>query len=845
MSTLKNQRQTKLLLKWLKRIILMLLAFVMFTSSSILATHQTVAQEPIATASKLTIEGKQLYELGKFDLAAQVWQKAVNIYEQLGDEQNKNQSLINLAEALQSDGRYLRACGVILQTFNIDEVISDQFNCQNLIEKKDRDRTFNSWFKTLQLKSSTLTQANGLHSFGDILQKLGRLDLSERVLQKSLEIARQLSSPQTEGAVLLSLGNNQQIIGDRTQDLTRNLQQQNNLPLTCKVQTNNAAVPFYQQTLLLYEQAANKFIAPRPWIKIQLNRLSLLLKINAKSQALELAQQILPVLQKLPPQADTIFSRINLAKSLVCLQQNFASIAPPQSEIVEILTTAIQQAQNLGDRRGESYALGYLGWLYIQNQENERALSFTQQALFLAQTIQAKDIAYKWQWQLGCLLETQGNISGAIAAFSDAVDLLQLLRFDLIAVQTKTRFYFQEQVEPVYRKLVDLLLQTNENSPLKQDNLQLARQTVELLKLVELENFLQKACLKPKIEIDRIIDRQDSTAAVIYPIIQQQQLAIILKLPGQNELRYYTTAVSQEILISKISNLESYLTDVTRTYQVKQLSQQIYSWLISPIENDLSNNQIETLIFVLDSFLGNIPMSVLYDGDQQQYLIEKYAIALAPSLQLVDSKPIRNSPMKVLAAGISKKRTIKDREFASLVNVQQELSQIQSEVSSSTELLNNEFTKTNLQNQLMDNTFSVIHLATHSQFSSSLDQTFILAWERLLRIEDMVNLFQTSYTKDFNPIELLVLSACQTAKGDRLASLGIAGITVRVGVNSTLATLWSVDDIFTTKIMNQFYQELNSGTTIAKAIQKAQLTILNKEKRPYFWAPFVLLGNWT
>ncbi|MEM7594321.1 MAG: CHAT domain-containing protein [Cyanobacteria bacterium P01_A01_bin.83] len=818
----------------------MLLAFLMFTSSSILSIHHAIAQEPVATASKLTIKGKQLYELGKFDSAARVWQEAVNIYEQLGDEQNKHQSLINVAEALQADGRYLRACGVVLQTFKID-----QYNCRNLIELKNSDRAFYSWFKTLQPQSATLTQAKGLHSFGDILQKLGRLDLSEKVLQKSLQIARQRSSSQIEGAVLLSLGNNQQILGDRTQDFIPHWQQHINLPLTCKVHTDKAALPFYQQTLLLYEQAANRFAAPIPWIKIQLNRLNLLLKINARSQALELARQIFPALKQLPPQADTIFLRINLAKNLVCLQQSSPGIAPLQSEVVEILTTAVQQAQNLGDRRSESYALGYLGWSYIQSQQIDQAFSLTRQALFLAQAIPAQDVAYKWQWQLGYLLETQGDIPGAIAAYRNAVDLLQLLRFDLIAVQTKTRFYFQEQVEPVYRQLVDLLLQTDENSALKQVNLQLARQTVESLRLVELENFLQKACLEPKIEIDRIIDRQDSTAAVIYPIIQQQQLTIILKLPGQKKLRYYSTAVSQEVLTNTIAKLESYLPDVTRTSQVNQLSQQIYSWLISPIENDLNNNQIETLVFVLDSFLGNIPMSVLYDGDRQQYLIEQYEIALAPSLQLVDAKPLRNSPMKVLAAGINKKRVIKDREFTSLANVGQELSQIQSKVSSTTELLNNKFTKTNLQDQLKDNTFSIIHLATHSQFSSSLNQTFILTWERLLRIEDMVNLFQTSSAKNFEPIELLVLSACQTAKGDRLASLGLAGITVQSGVNSTLATLWSVDDFSTTQIMNQFYQELNSGATIAKAIQKAQLTILNKEPRPYFWAPFVLLGNWT
>ncbi|MGL5078812.1 MAG: CHAT domain-containing protein, partial [Waterburya sp.] len=359
-----------------------------------------------------------------------------------------------------------------------------------------------------------------------------------------------------------------------------------------------------------------------------------------------------------------------------------------------------------------------------------------------------------------------------------------------------------------------------------------------------LENFLQKACLNPKIEIDRIIDQQDSTAAVIYPIILKQQLAIILKLPRQQELRYYSTAIPQEQLERTIEQLQSYLPDVTRTSEVNKLSEEIYELLIRPLENDLQDNKIETLVFVLDSSLRNIPMSILYDRQQQQYLVEKYAISLAPGLQLVEAKPIYNSPIKVLAAGISQRRLVEGQEFASLMNVKQELSQIQARTTNSKELLNNQFTQASLQNELQNNSFSILHLATHSQFSSKLEDTFILAWERLLKIEDLVNLLQTNYSNNLNPIQLLVLSACQTAKGDQLAALGLAGITVRAGVNSTMATLWSVDDLSTTQIMNQFYEELNNGVPKAKALQKAQLAFFNQEKRPYFWASFILLGNW-
>ncbi|WP_141699953.1 CHAT domain-containing protein, partial [Nostoc sp. KVJ20] len=162
----------------------------------------------------------------------------------------------------------------------------------------------------------------------------------------------------------------------------------------------------------------------------------------------------------------------------------------------------------------------------------------------------------------------------------------------------------------------------------------------------------------------------------------------------------------------------------------------------------------------------------------------------------------------------------------------------------SEELLDSKFTKTNLQNKLQSSAFSVVHLATHSQFSSNPEKTFILTWDQLLNIEDLVDLLKRNNSNYSNYIELLVLSSCETATGDRQAALGLAGIAVRAGAESIVATLWSIDDFSTSEIMNYLYQELNKGTTRAKALQQAQLALLKKEKRPYFWATFVLLGNW-
>ncbi len=877
-------RDRRTLVKLLKTILLVMLGIILFVNIPILLPEQAAAKEPATEAAQLAIQGKKLYEAGQFDEAANIWQEAANAYKQAGNEEGKTQNLINAAEAMQANGLDLKACNQILQAFKIA-----QPECRQLIQDNEKDHQQNDWFQALESQPNSLNKANGLRSLGDVLQKFDRPDLSTKVLDLSLQVARQLSSPTTESAVLLSLGNAQRSLGDRIKIQEGRINKQNSSPINCGEQAKvGEETSLYQQAASLYQQAATKSISANTWVQAQLNHLSLLLNMNKLAQAQSLIPQIELKVKELPTTQATIYARINFAESLVCLKhysylenlsptrgkalifspslqekgarglglplvfrddvksQNHSSAIDTLDlkDIAKELIVALEQAKSLGDQRAESYAIGYLGWLYEQNQQFSEALALTQKALFPAQAIQATDMVYQWQWQLGHILKAQGDIKGAIAAYDAAIVSLQSLRLDMTAINSQIQFSFREQVEPVYRQLVESLLQTQENSNFKSNNLQKARTTIESLQLAELENFLREPCLKSRVEIDQIVDKSDSTAAVIYPIILEKQLAIILKLPRQEELRYYATAISQEQVESTIAKLQQYLPNVSQSSQVKHLSQQVYDWLIRPLEADLNSN-IETLVFVLDSYLRNIPMAALYDAQQQKYLVEKYAIALAPGLQLVQPKPLRSSSkIKVLAAGISEKRFVEGQEFAALTNVKKELARIQVEMPKSEELLDSKFTKTNLQDKLQSASFSIVHLATHSQFSSNPEKTFILSWDRLLNIEDLIDLLKQKDSTGSNSIELLVLSSCETATGDRQASLGLAGIAVRAGADSTIASLWSIDDLSTSEIMNQLYHELNKGVTRVKALQQAQLALLKKEKRPYFWASFILVGNW-
>jgi CHAT domain-containing protein len=276
--------------------------------------------------------------------------------------------------------------------------------------------------------------------------------------------------------------------------------------------------------------------------------------------------------------------------------------------------------------------------------------------------------------------------------------------------------------------------------------------------------------------------------------------------------------------------------------------QQFYDWLIRPAEADLARSGVKTLVFVLDGILRNVPVAALHDG--QHYLIENYSVALTPGLQLFNPRPLTLNQSEVLIGGLTEGR----QGFSALPGVKQEAQDI-SAIATTDVLLNGAFTRLNLEQKIQSHRFPIVHLATHGQFSSQAEETYLLTWDELINVKKFDQLLRANEalsredTRSFprSPIELLVLSACQTAVGDRRAALGLAGLAVRSGAASTLATLWSVQDESTAHFMTQFYTILSQPqTTKAEALRQAQLSLLQSAQyqHPFYWAPFVLVGNW-
>ncbi|VEP11298.1 conserved hypothetical protein [Hyella patelloides LEGE 07179] len=768
---------------------------------------QNQSLQDLVRAQVLNRQGRWQLARGQAEAAVKTAEKAEFFYTRSGDTQGIFISKINQAQAWQTLGFFRR-------TNKILDELAQQLESQPL----------------------SLIQVSSLNSLGSLFRQQGKLERSSKIFSKSLALAQKLALDSEISQVLLNLGNTKQALASQARNLN-DLERANN---------------YQQQALEHYQQAIATATFPLDRIQAQLNQFSLLTasertlkqKPNPNLVAQNFISPITQTLKELPASRQTIYARINFARNLM----KMPSASKYEPIITAILNNAIAQARNFKDSRSESSAIGTLGQFYEQTERLQLAEKLTNSALAIAQGINAPDLSYKWEWQLGRLLAQEQRNQQAISAYTEAVNNLQLLRRDLVARNLDAQFSFREQVEPVYRQLVGLLLQSGETGEPSQQNLRQARKTIEALQLAQLENFFRSACLDAQPEqLDRIVESEPTTA-VFYPIILPERFEVIVKLPGQSKLEHYKSDRSETDVKAILTQLQQYLKEPDRSSDVRKLSQQLYSWLIQPIATKLEASQIKTLVFVLDGALRNIPMGVLYDSGQQQYLLEKYAIAVAPGLQLLEPKPLSGKNLNALIGGLEEQRQVEGKEFSRLNNVGLELRQIQSQVNKSEQLFDRSFTTDNLRDLIDAKDFSVIHLATHGQFSSQLEETFILTWNQLLKIADLDDLLQLNNPQR-NNIELLVLSACETAAGDERAALGLAGIAVRAGARSTLAALWAVDDLSTARLMGEFYRQLATNQiSKAEALRRAQLELWKEPsqdwQRPYFWASYVLVGNW-
>ncbi|WP_310427425.1 CHAT domain-containing protein, partial [Chamaesiphon sp. VAR_48_metabat_135_sub] len=820
------------------------------------------ASSPGASASSgdLIDRAQQLYQSGNYPQAIELLKQAIDtyrtdplkqamgwsnlalVYQQLGDWQAANNAIDRSLKLLQNRSIPGRS-GILAQTLEIQGQL--QF------AQGQTEAALTTWEQTAQLYTQigddagiTRSQINQCHA----LRVLGFYRRAQTILEK-LKVSL-VSKPDTTIKVvtLRSLGIALEQSGDveragtvleQSLTIAKKLKLDNEINATHLILGNLARTKQQVPKAIDYYSLAATSTTNLVSIQARLNLLSLQIEAKQNTEAEQLIVPIQQQLATLPPNRTKFNAQINFAQSLSKLNR--------RSLAAQVLAETIQQSKNLDDRqRTQSLALGTLGELYKQQEQWQDAEDATSRALTLVASANADDLAYRWYGQLGYVLAKQNKDKQAIESYSAAIDTLKLLRKDLVDVNRDLQFTFKESIEPTYRELVGLLLKpSNQNSSGK--NLERARNLIEDLQVAELDNFFREACLNnSKVIIDEVVDRENPNAAIIYPIILENELQVIVKIPGQKILKQHRVAKTRQAVEKDLQQLQDWLLEPDRNKDIQRLSQEVYSWLVAPFESEF-NGKINTLVFVLDGSFRNVPMSVLYDG--KQYLIEKnYAIGTNLGLSLQSSKPISRSTLNILAVGLAKPSKQFANIFSDLPEVPSQMKAIRDTGVMMTELKDDKFTIQAFGEQVKDIPYNVIHLATHGQFSSQIDKTFLLANDGELKLVEFDKLLRDRAQTQRNPIELLVMSACETAVGDNRATLGLAGVAVKAGAQSTLASLWKVKDSSTAVLMGEFYRELKTGkVSKAEALRRAQIKLLKEYSNysaPLYWAPFILVGNW-
>ncbi len=839
------------------------------------------APDRAAVHSNLALAYRQI---GQLTEAIEHWEQAIQIYQRQDDETKHRQLpklLTEQAQAYNELGQHRRAITLL----------------QSALELARQNKDLPS-------------QAGALGTLGNAYWALGNYEQALDTHQASLQIARQLNSPDYIATSLNNLGNvyisrSQRY---RYQANTARVEGDNkeNARLTqLAEQELTAARSAFEQSLR--ESQALGSIAQVKAL-LNLNRLleqlpGLPLGDNVASGSAALTpdwvaigrnrEQALALVETLPDSRDKVYVLINLAESFrrqalagsgentvqltsppTPLLLGEGSKAPPfpakeggleglglpysnrirrdgqgrsSTEALLLLSKAINIARSIGDRRAESYALGSLGQIYQLAGQVSAAMELTQQAQLAAGQVNAPQSLYRWQWQAGRLLKVTGKTKDAIASYEQAIATLQSIRSNLLAANTDLQFDFRDSVEPVYRELMQLLLEPSAVSGQEQQTTNLSKviDILELLKLAELQNFFGDECVEiAQANAESEVNLVDAGAVIIYSVILSDRTEMIMRLPD-GHLTSHTVLIKQEQIQQDINQLRQFLEKrATEEYLIP--AQKIYDALIRPLEPNLTAANPKTLVFIQDGVLREVPMAALHDG--QQFLIKKYAIATTPSLSLTSRTPAVQHYSGALIMGL----TVERPPFKALANVRTEVDAVQA-ILGGTELLDRDFTLATLQAQLQKKRYPVVHIATHGKFGVDTASTFLLSFDSRITLEQIdevlraQNLLAENSRRSQQPLELLTLSACQTATGDNRAALGIAGVAVRAGVRSALASLWNINDEATVPLIQEFYTQLRQpNVTKAEALQKAQLKMIAdlEYSHPAVWSPFILIGNW-
>lgn len=809
-------------LRWL---FLIILACFFVLGTSVLSFAQS-------NADQLNQQGFTLLYNGNASAALDAWRQATEAYAEEENDQGVQGSKINQALAKQILGLYSAACFDLTGVLGLpSDLCTSRETDSSQLEAALRQVELSSVNQIgLRLLGENFRLFGSPHQAEDILRfaqdKIDTDSPEEARLSLALGSAYQMSV-QEELHILGRLGGSDAEEIDKAVSITQTkLQKAIDQFELSATKSPSIATQSNLNLLNLFADTELKISGLPTWIAadLSLSRLRAAAEKSYKVLQNESFEQ-LPIMEQ-------IEARLSFSRSLLTARQTFDS-SPWNSidltVIRSLASSAIVLAKETGNFRAHSLSLGMLADI-----SEEQGLSLSElelirkQALAIAQSIQADELVYEWAYKLAKIYEEKGDIRASEQSYQQAIASLTQVRQDLIAVNSELRFNFREKIEAVYRDYLKFMLFNRPNE------LSQVVRIYESLQLAELENFLRCGRLDASSSAE-----QPKEMVTVYIINLGTDIVVI----ASNTDGYYSYNLPAAKVLGAAKNLETNIRSPLFLSidepEFLPYAQSLYNDLITPLEEASFISDKTPLTFVLDYPFQSIPMGILHDGEN--YLLKNYIIS--NSLRLNRTEQKRNDSNQALFAGLIQETTSDDPRIASdrlgvLLETEFEAEALKSTMPAKL-LIDDDFTSERFQRALETEEYSIIHISTHGQFSSIPEETYLIAWDKVIDLHNLAGLFQKS------PGNLLVLSACQAASGDERAVLGISGTAVQAGAHSAIASLWLVDATGSSVLVDLFYRGLDEGLGISEALHEAQVALMNSTafSHPFYWASFLLVQS--
>jgi CHAT domain-containing protein len=514
---------------------------------------------------------------------------------------------------------------------------------------------------------------------------------------------------------------------------------------------------------------------------------------------------------------------LSLAESLTKIE----GLSPDLNAIVVNLAQRLLQYTNPNIYpRSFARILAIQGILFKRQGDVDKAFDNFSKARSAALAIGSSELAYQWEVELGRLSLDRGDQSRAKKFYQAAVNHINELRDARLSLTQDIQYQFADSTDIFYREYQNLLF--SESKPDYQQIISLYEQQ----RIAEIENYLN--CGKLDTVSLMSLPKEQQPDSTLYLIAKKDAYELLIRLKDGSIHHRSIDAITLE---STLTEIRKYLTDNLKevpSRKLKSVFGKLYSTTLGTLADVLP--QEGQIVWVLSSKFQNIPWGALYSNDK--YLIEKYSISYSFGSVIRQLSTTRSTKESIIAGGVSESRFNR----SPLPGVKLEVEGISKVFPKTKILLNSGFSSEALIEKTTDS--SIVHFASHGQFSSDPTKTYILAWDGKINLNIMEKIVQQR-TK---PIDLLFLSACESAKGDDRSTLGISGTVVRGGAKSAIATLWAVDDESISKMAIDFYKALKSGKNKSEALREAQLIALRSENHKFSnfanWSALLLIGSW-